>query len=349
MRPPQVIDNFLPRDLADRLRVFVEAQPMEHGAKSNKHTDPHGHWSWKPFTDSSDNLADISSELTQRELVDAWEFVSLNFVQNMKLIRCYINGYGYGDDGYFHTDSDREGDVTVILYICSEWHRDWAGETMTVHNGVLTAFIPVPNRCVILSSNTPHAARAVSRKCTRLRRTLMFKCRPQRSMDFERLSQFLVSHGAHKIDHAEGSLHDHLVRVYELLEKRGMPTEVAYGGGLHSIYGTNSFNRKLLEPYGSIRAMVAGMFNRRSEELAWQFSVLARPGTLEDFASFTTAADDQVALKCTHAEHLFMPMAAARQLCLIECANLQDQGSLGRWPNLLNMWNQTKDGSAINQ
>jgi SM-20-related protein len=315
---------------------------MEHGAKSNKHTDPHGHWSWKPFTDSTHNLSDIAGEIMQHAaLYDTWKVVSEK-LPGMKLVRCYVNGYGYGDDGYFHTDSDRDGDVTVIIYICQEWNRDWAGETVTVHNSILTAFIPVPNRCLMIASATPHAARAVSRRCTLLRRTLMFKCRPQRSMDFERLSQFLVSHGAHKIDHAEGSLHDHLVRVYELLEKRGMPGSVAYGGGLHSIYGTNSFSKKLLEPYGSIRAMVAGMFGRRPEELAHTFSILARPGVLESPAP--PGPEGNYALKATYEANWYVNAETLHALQMIECANLEDQGSLGRWPNLLNVWNKSKDG-----
>jgi SM-20-related protein len=338
MHKPQVIDNYFPTKFYDLLRTFIEAQPMMFGAKSNSRTDPHGHWSWKPFTDSTHNLADISAEIAMASLRPLWEALQIvrsKLPDGMKLIRCYVNGYSYGDDGYFHTDSDRDGDITVIIYICGPWERDWAGETVIVHDKTYYSYQVVPNRMVIIGSNTLHAARAVSRKCTQLRRTLMFKCRPRRSQEFEHLSQFLVSHGAHKIDHAQGSLHDHLVRVYELLEKRSVPASVAYGGGLHSIYGTNAFKTKLMEPHQSTRAMVAGVFGQEAEELAYRFSLLDRPQGLENPL---TTGKGTCYVPMRFQENAEISFEYLNRLRFIECANLVDQGSLEKWPNLTNLW-----------
>ena len=45
------------------------------------------------------------------------------------LVRCHLNGYTYGTDGYFHTDSQRSDEHTTILYMVDHWQPDWAGET----------------------------------------------------------------------------------------------------------------------------------------------------------------------------------------------------------------------------
>lgn len=354
MTAPLVIDDFLEPEAYKRLRAYVLAQPMTYGSKSNSRTDPHGHWSWKPVHDQRQNLADLTETLPE-ELRGPWERIAArmpitdgpkDFVKLWKgqalsaVIRCYANGYTYGTDGYFHTDSTRADEHTVILYMCETWDSDWAGETVWRCDdlaGGWASVMPAPNRAVILPSNRLHCARAVSRKCTELRVTLMYKVRPRRSAEFEKLSQWLVAHGALKQSHSEGTLHDHLVRVFALLEARKLPLAVCHAGGLHSIYGTNHYPRQLLAPTADIRSMVSSAFGYEAESLAYMFSVLDRPKTL-GFDVIQAGPRDVYSLKLRYDQSMNVLPSMLHTLQLIEAANLADQNSLHNWPNLKHLW-----------
>ncbi len=335
---PAVIDDFLPADAYRELREYVQSQPMRYGAKSNSQTDPHGHWSWKPIHDNQKNLADLTLTLPPL-LLRTFNRVKLHAAlgQDPVVIRCYANGYTYGTDGYFHTDSDRHDEKTVILFMCEKWDPDWAGETVygKPEDG---AVLPYPNRALIIESNQPHAARAVSRKCTALRTTLMFKTRPRRSEGFERLSEWLVAKGALKFKHAKGTLHDHLCRVFQLLYDRGHGgIDVFYAGGLHSIYGTNAYQSQLIVPTPITRGEVADRFGKEAESLAYLFSCVDRPGTLESPA---WSSPEESHLLMRHDQKMSVSKDQLRNLRLIECANLADQDSLTpeKWPVLHSIW-----------
>ncbi len=310
---------------------------MKYGSKSNSRTDPHGHWSWKPVHDNRGNLADLLYQLPQR-LVVTWGRIS-DLFPGHAVIRCYANGYTYGTDGYFHTDSTRADEQTVIIYICDGWEPDWAGETVwqdplrsETGYGCVS---PAPNRALIIPSDYLHCARAVSRKCTELRTVLVYKVRPRRSDGFEKLSEFLVLVCALKHKHTQGTLHDHLVRVYQLLEDRKLPEAICFGGGLHSIYGTNVYKDVLLEPSASNRSMVAASFGKEAEALAYMFSVLGRPKALEYPISTPTGG---IELQMRYDQKVAVNAQMYRSLCLIEAANLLDQNSLDMWPNLKRIW-----------
>jgi SM-20-related protein len=364
---PILLDNFFPPELYQRLRSSVRAAPMTYGSKSNRNTDPHGHWSWKPLHDSTYNLADISDQLQMLRLQghDPGLFAGWNFLRDssgkrtggygfdiasMKLVRCYVNGYTYGTDGYFHTDSDRDGDLTVIIYICGDadasgnnaWPLDWAGETVCTDGKTYWSYLPRANRVVILPSNMLHAARAVSRKCTELRTTLMYKVRPRRSQAFEHQSDWLRERGALAINHSTGSLHDHLMRCHQLLEDKlvSLTTvnhSIIVSAGLHSIYGTNAFAKVLLEATDSNRADVARKFGREAEELAYLFHLLERPKTLEE----VKMGEGDCFLEYRFNKFGWHNATVTNALRLIECANLKDQGSLEKWPHLHKLWSTT--------
>jgi hypothetical protein len=351
---PILLDNFFPTELYGRLRDAVRCAPMSYGSKSNSETDPHGHWSWKPIQDSTHNLADISGQfilppgLLLRPLEDGWKLLSATQMDpgtaapcwNMKLIRCYANGYTYGTDGYFHTDSVRSGDLTVIIFICDEWHRDWGGETVVDNGKTYWSYLPRPNRVLVIPSDMPHAARAVSRKCNKLRTTLMYKCRPPRSKAFEDQSAWLRDAGALKIAHDTGTLHDHLMRCHQLMVDKGdkffihrEDNDLVRAAGLHSIYGTNAFTKQLLDPNPSNRAWVADRFGKEAEELAWLFHILDRPRTLD-----REVGELEVEVDYRFAGPRFIPNAKFRALRLIEAANLADQDSLKKYPILGAIW-----------
>lgn len=347
---PFVTDKFLPEDTYKHLCETIPHMSFVYGSKSNANTDPHGHWSWKPVYDQRKNLADITHELRAYPELRNLSMAITNHlsVQNgggeWCLIRCYANAHTYGVDGYFHCDSDRPDEVTAVLYICKEWDRDWAGETVIVRDQIVDgsafmAVLPAPNRLLVIPSDAMHCARAVSRKCTGLRTTMVFKLRPRRDGVFEQLSEWLVSIGALTLKHQQhSSLHDHLMRCYTLLREHGNDS-VMVAGGLHSIYGTNAFPQRLLDPNVSNRAMVAGKFGEHAEGLAFLFSVLDRPRTLDSPGSGGASGEHvKHRLKLTYDRQMDVDYPMLRDLQLIECANLADQGALDKWPNLKKLW-----------
>jgi SM-20-related protein len=328
---PHIIDDVFDAPTWSEVLRYVSAQPMKYGAKSNSATDPHGHWSWKPVYDEQQNLANIALMLPS-ELRSIWARVEPKVPGPSVVIRSYANGYTYGTDGYTHQDSTRGDEHTIILFMCERWEPDWAGETVFFSNGdIAQAVLPKPNRAVIAPSNMLHAARAVSRKCTEIRRTLMFKTRPERSGRHEKLSAWLAFTGALKHKHQKGSLHDHLMRVYDLLVRGGHVDPVASAGALHSIYGTNSFHGALKTRCPEDRAYIATTWGKEVENLVWLFSMIDRPRALNEEtgrAYLMTPSGETIAASVQQRDHL----------CLIEAANLLDQGQLGKWPALKEIW-----------
>src|SRR5271155_598159 len=141
---------------------------MAYGARSNSDTDPHGHWSRKFVRADQHNLADISYMLQGHEKFEAlsvaWNFLKLTRLKNSLLIRCYLNGYTYGTDGYFHSDSHRADEHTAILFMNEEWDPDWAGETVFLDEGgdIAMSVLPKRNRAIVFPSLLRHAGRGVS-------------------------------------------------------------------------------------------------------------------------------------------------------------------------------------------
>lgn len=325
----RIYDKFLPEDLFGAL--LEEHIPWRYGAKSNSQTDPHGHWTHKPFHDKKLNLADLTPQLPKGIFLDAWKQVRDVHLPNNRLIRAYWNGYTYGTDGYFHTDSQRTGETTALLYTVPTWDADWAGETVVERpDGTCIAVIPRPNRLLLFPSEWRHCARAVSRRCETIRVVMVLKNRRRGSMDYEALSEWLVEHKALELKHGKFStLHDHLLRCYEACEQKNLPLFVRRGAGLHSIYGTNSFRHKLVEGVAATRQIVRQTWGGEAEALVAAFAALDRPKTLEDGGNMVRIqSGTQVSI------------TPDQLLCLrlVEAANLQDQGSLEKFPKIKAAW-----------
>jgi SM-20-related protein len=334
-----VLDDFLPRPTYDALAQLISEQSLAYGSRSNFKTDPHGHWSRDFVTAGPHNLADVAHVLGADETVApleaAWKFLHDKHLPDTVLIRCYLNGYTYGTDGYFHADSQRPDEHTTILYVNDYWDPDWAGETVFLggDDEILKAVLPRRNRAIIFPSDTLHAGRAVSRKCVILRKALVFKARKARSDDFEKLSAFLQRIGAARRGHETGTLHDHLVRTFSTLEAKGLDRSVCFGGGLHAIYGTSTFGRGVLTREAN--AEVVKEFGERAHELAYLFSVLNRPRTLE--SPLTLTAETAV-VELVGGQTLDLSRTTFDDLRQIECANLADQGALARHGRLSELW-----------
>jgi SM-20-related protein len=333
-----VVDNFLPAGDFENLARFVANEPMNYGSRSNMRTDPHGHWMKNFVSASRLNLADVSRDLDKVEtapLQAAWNFLRSTRLENELLIRCYLNGYTYGTDGYFHADSDRTGEHTTILYMNDYWEPDWAGETVFLgpDGDIVQSVLPRTNRAVIFPAEMQHAGRSVSRKCMVLRKTLIFKSREQRSANFEKLSAFLRSAGATEYAHKSGMLHEHLVRTFSLLEAKGFPSTVCFGGGLHAIYGTNAFRPQTLT--AGATAWVAEEFGPYAGELARLFSDLERPKTLETPLELNAGS---ALVLARDGRKLTLPRETFDDLRKMECANLIDQNALAKHKALSEFW-----------
>jgi hypothetical protein len=334
-----VVDDFLPIDAYETLARFISNEPMSYGSRSNSRTDPHGHWARNFVAAGRLNLADVSGDLQEKEgaapINFTWKFLRERHLENDILIRCYLNGYTYGTEGYFHTDSDRPDEHTTILYMNDDWDPDWAGESVFLgrDGDIVKSVLPRRNRAIIFPANVQHAGRSVSRKCMVLRKTLIFKTRRRRSSDFEHLSAFLRKVGAGNLRHGAGTLHDHLVRTFSILETKDFPSSVCLGGGLHSIYGTNAFVRPILKP--SARDQVASEFGAYAEQLAGLFSALERPQTLE---SPLDLKPDSVVVETRDGQKLVLQRDTFDDLRKIECANQIDQNTLGKYQALGRFW-----------
>ena len=336
-----VLDDFLPQRLYDSVAEQTTRTPLVYGSRSNFKTDPHGHWSRDFAAAGPPNLADVSAALAADETAgpvsEAWQFLHRTRLPDSVLIRCYMNGYTYGTEGYFHTDSERADEHTVVLYMNDYWEPDWAGETVFLGDDdeIVKAVLPRPNRAVIFTSTLQHAGRAVSRKCSVLRKTLIFKTRRKRSEDFEKLSAFLLDVGARDRPHQRGSLHDHLVRTFSLLEAKGFDSAVCLGGGLHSIYGTNAFGPAILGR--EARAEVVRVFGEQAENLVRLFSTIVRPKFLELPLHLDA---DTAAVELVGGQRLELSRSEFDDLRKIECANLADQGALAHYQALTAFWDR---------
>jgi SM-20-related protein len=333
----RVLDDFLP--MYDDLAEMIAGESLVYGSRSNARTDPHGHWTQSFAMAGRTNLADVSGDLNDdprlAPVKRAWEFLQERELPDDVLIRCYVNGYTFGTDGYFHTDSQRSDEHTAVIYMNSHWEPDWAGETvfLDTRDEICQSVLPKRNRAVIFPSDLQHAARGVSRKCSVLRKTLIFKARRRRSGSFEKLSSFLRQAGATKLGHKPGTLHDHLVRTFSLLEARRAEMDVCFAGGLHSAYGTNAYAAVLLA--SDYKQKVTDEFGARAEELASIFAKLERPKTLETPLELSAKS---AVVELRTKETMILDRAIFDDLRLMECANLADQTDLSKYKTLSAIW-----------
>lgn len=298
---------------------YIDLANWSYGWPSNKDM-PYGHWNADFTRTSKNNPTDVSSMLPP-ELLVIWHKINTEFFnEQAKLIRCYANRHTFGTEGYIHTDTQRKEDQTCIVYMDEEWKADWGGETVFYNKEVteiVKAVIPKFGQVVVFAGDIPHCAKPISRICSKVRTTLMFKVTIDPKAVYqseELLTEFLTDLGAHKIPHKRGTLADHLIRTYHLLKEVGAGDILALAGGLHSVYGTNVFKYNLLNQGNTI---ISTQFGSEVERLVKLFSEQDRPNTLETPNGSLNDLD------------LFL-------LRCIECANLHDQNELTavKYPNL---------------
>lgn len=328
-RQPNVFPPELFQQIADR----VDHGNWHYGWKSNKSMDS-GHWNQNYATGGSHwNTLDIAATVTCPTIQAAWQHVRTTMFPDARLIRCYANGHTYGVEGFWHTDSRRPEDISIVIYLNESWDPQWAGETLIkLEDGTIIASPVEPNTAVMFNGHLIHRASSVSRICPALRQCLVFKVCPEGvDPDRDKLQTWLQAQGAGKIKHSGRSLLNHLLNTYDLMRAQGCDPQATLAGGLHSIAGTNVFKGNLIA--ADQLSTLNELFGTEVIELVRLFNTIARPKTL-------LQGSNELAL--TAGGTVTVTDLQLAQLQQIEAANLLDQKCLSRQPALEQYWARIK-------
>jgi SM-20-related protein len=317
----QIFDDFLLDSDIAPVTQLIQENGYKFGWPSNK-KDTYGHWNLMFAGEHYDNREDVTNQLPIG-LNALWSKIQQAYLPSYTVIRAYSNAYTYGTEGYVHTDSSIDTDLTVLIYLNEElWNRDWAGETVFFDdNDIVKAVLPKFKRIVIFPSNIDHVARSVSRACTVDRRILTFKARLTSD-------SFFVPAETRSIQHTGRTLDIHLSNTKKLLDDFDVPEYVKVAAGIHSIYGTNSFETATFD-IAVDRLKVQQAYGIDAENLAYLFCTLNRPKCLEteEFSNWR----DKITVTITDEE--------LEYLRLIEAANLIEQkASLESCPKIYATW-----------
>lgn len=233
------------------------------------------------------------------------------------LLRCYVNGYTFGTDGYAHVDdgwvNERYGkdalSETVILYLNDKWDIDWAGETVIFDDDreIEGSVLPKYGRILVFDSKKLHAARPLSRICPVLRSILVFKTVDKKINSPE--VDFLLKH-TDRIPHSGKTFFEHLYNTMRILENKNKKKEICAAGMFHAIYGTEFFKYKNPE---IDRTSIKNVIGEYAESLVFEFCNLSN--RLQSLLSNSKNFDEQF----------------RKDLLEIELANLQEQNQNGNY------------------
>lgn len=330
-------DSFFPADLADRLQRHIGSLKWSYGWRSN-FSMGYAHWNCDIANAGTSNGLDVEGNI-DGVVKEAWDFIKANYLPDHVLIRCYANTHTYGVEGYPHTDSRRDQDTTVVVYMNKTWKREWGGETL-IYNGdrIEHAELPAFNRALMFNGNRLHCARGVTRICPEQRLTLMFKAaKVNADVDRDNLQRLLVKYNAQHIDHKNGSLMHHLLMTYDILKQAGAAQHVCLAGGAHSVFGTNAFHAVCIPE--DRRDELEACIGSDAMKLVDLFRTIDRPGTLTE-----NIGKDKVVLRLTAGGITVVDKSLFDDLVMLECANLDEQSALSKHKLLNQVWKdlQTK-------
>jgi SM-20-related protein len=333
-----VLDEFLPTNAYENLERLVSNEPMANWSRCGTGTDPVGCWRRNFVPAVQHNLAEVGYVLGETSGLDAlrfaWHRLRHAYLSDSVLLHCYLSGYMHGAQGYVHTDPCVDH-YTALVYMNDRWEPDWAGETVFLdeRDEIVKSVLPKKNRVVIVPAHFRCADRSVSKKCPVLRKTLIFKTRKRRSDNFEKLSVFLRKNGALNHKHSTGTLHDHLVRTFSILEMHGFDQKLCFGAGLHAIYGTNRFGRSIMTENN--KSTIIDEFGEDAERLAYLYSILDQPRTLEFPIELNL---DAAVVERSDKQTMKLRREIFDDLRTIACANLVDLNLLEKYPILCQTW-----------
>lgn len=127
----------------------------------------------------------------------------------------------------------------------------------------------------------------------------------KRSQDVDATAAFLLEAGASQLPHARGlTLLDHLLETRAVIKRWGLPLFLQDSAALHSIYGTDVYQRRLIST--SSRRDVRQIAGETAERLAYLFCTLPRYAffktvdgceRLPETASFTLHVENHTVLE----------------------------------------------------
>jgi SM-20-related protein len=183
----RVIDDTMPSALHEELTGFFSEPIWFYGWKSNakKERAPNAHWNvFFAGNLKNEKPGNCEAELMGNEffkpIQEFWQILKTGPLAGHEPVRVYANAHTYGTDGYVHTDSEDINYYSTICYMHSEWHHDWAGELVFFNqdrSDITRAVFPRSGRIVTFHGAVPHCARPLSRDCSALRISLVFKTR----------------------------------------------------------------------------------------------------------------------------------------------------------------------------
>lgn len=180
LMPVRVSDDVLDKKLVADLRDHIINRGFKYGWNSNSEVE-YGHWNTFFAGKSKKNRKPVDGELegVVKEVVDSLKASVLP--DGCEVIRCYSNAYSFGTEGYPHTDSQIDSDMTVVVYLNESWKPEWAGETVFFDDDdeIHTAVLPKCGRVVVFPSAMLHVARSVSRICSQLRMVFVLKVKTE--------------------------------------------------------------------------------------------------------------------------------------------------------------------------
>lgn len=178
--PVRVYDKLIDEELVTKLHDELRQTGFKFGWNSNSDVE-FGHWNTFFAGKSKKNRTPVDDQLTGTVRLVAEEIKRLALPPESRIIRCYANAYTFGTEGYPHTDSKIDSDMTVVLYMNKQWRPEWAGETVFFdhEDEILQAVLPRFNRLVVFPSAMLHVGRSVSRICSDLRMVFVLKVRTE--------------------------------------------------------------------------------------------------------------------------------------------------------------------------
>lgn len=327
MKSISKIEQVFPQELLKDVSEVIDSVPWRYGWSSNKSVE-FTHWNHSFAKGGAINTLDISQQL-QGPIKSAWQYIQDNYIGANALLRCYTNSHTFGVEGYPHTDSRRDADKTIVIYMTKHWQRDWGGET-TIYDGdkIVHAELPKYNSGIIFHGDQWHSARAVTRICPAQRITLMFKYAAHGTDPIrDKIQEFLSLMNTEKVKHSGKTLWTHLLNVYDILKSQGHDQVTCSAGGLHSIFGTNAFKQQTLTLAQT--PVLVNLIGEEATDIVKLFHDIKRPHTLESALKNNTTTVELISggTKTVSQNQLNI-------LCAIEAANLSDQKSLNKYPNL---------------
>jgi Rps23 Pro-64 3,4-dihydroxylase Tpa1-like proline 4-hydroxylase len=182
----QVLDNFYPEALINNLNKAREYEFKF----SRSDSGGHNYWTLDLYGDNYKEEKVTNNSFKKNEVKLLWDYFSSRFNVDISYLEsCYINVLSHGVEAHPHIDFYDENSTTVILYLCETWNCYWSGETVFFknkwvnnpadesfyNNEIIESVLPRKNRMVLFEGNIVHSVRPLSKTCTDLRLTLMFK------------------------------------------------------------------------------------------------------------------------------------------------------------------------------